>query len=298
MAIRVVEMSVAEFIKIPDNPRQRDTERHAAKAKKAHLKKLCLSHQSVAIASINGVPVCKVDGHTRAFLWREGILECPPLVLATVYDVATMAEAADIYTHFDSSLATENCVDKLSGACRESGLCLTSQLLNRHNFNVSLKMAHFLRAHSNAGLLSEYDLVSLWAGVLRVVDDWNLPRNSFRGSGVLSLMFILVASRTIPYDVLQDFFTRYANDLGEKQGKNKDGVQALREHMDARRLSNQMTGYENIFDMINKGYGCVVAFAENRTITNVQPSRESVAKCHAKARSNVDRGMFKSASGQ
>lgn len=290
MAVTTKMISVDEFIPIPDNPRQRDTERHAAKAVRRHLKKLSPSHCCVAIASIGGVPVCKLDGHTRAFLWKSGSLEKPKgALIATVFEVRSIEEATELYTHFDNSDAVEGSVDKLSGACRESGVDLKSGLLSRHTFNVAIKFAHQLRS---GGPASEYEIVPKWAKAIQTVDRWNLPANPFRGSGLISLMFIAVASESFQPDTLQEFFTKYAKDMGQKNGKLRDGVQALKEHMDSRRISNQMTGYENIFDMMCKGYSCLNSWCENKMISNVQPSREALVQMHEKARKNVDSGKM------
>ena len=289
MAVESKSMSVDQFVDIPDNPRQRDTERHAAKAMRRHLKRLSASHCCVAIAAVNGVPVCKLDGHTRAYLWKSGKLEKPDGLIASVFSVRSMEDAAELYTHFDNSDAAEGSVDKLSGACRESGLHLTSQLLGRHTFNTALKFAHDLRGACQA---SEYEIVPSWARAIKTVDDWQLQRNPFKGSGILALMLVAVASESFPLDTLQDFFTRYGKDMGVKSGKLRDGVQALKEHMDSRKISNQMTGYDNIFDMMSKGYSCMKAWCDNTFITNVQPSRDPLQKLHEKARKNVDTGRM------
>lgn len=279
-------MTLEEFASIADNPRQRDTEKHASKAIRRHLKKASPVHACVAVAAINGVPVCKLDGHTRCFLWQLGKLDRPSTKLTvSVFPVSSLKEAAELYSHFDNTDAAEGASDKLSGACRESGLVLTSHLFSGHTFNTSLKFAHTL---SGGGSLSEYELIPKWAATIRTIDDWQLDRNQFKGSGILSLMFIAVASKTYQEEMLQEFFTRYAKDMGEKSGNLRDGVQALREHMVYRRLNNLMTGYANTLDMMSKGYSCLKAWSENLMIKNVQPSREALIKLHAKARANID----------
>lgn len=290
MAVESIKMSVDQFIAIPENPRQRDTAMHASKAEKRHLKKLSPSHSCVAIASVNGVPICKLDGHTRAFLWKQNRLDRPSELLVSVFDVESIDEAKELYRHFDNSDAAEGSTDKLSGACREAGLQLNSQLLCRYTFNTSLKIAHELGWGCS---INEYKLVPQWAKAIQVIDSWQLPRNPFKGSGILSLMFITVASQSIPHDSLQDFFSRYARDEGEKNGKLRDGVQALKEHLDQRRISNQMTGYDNIIDMMNKGYSCLRAWLSNAMISNVQPSRDALEKLHKKARTNIDAGKMR-----
>ena len=288
--VEIRTMTLDEFASIPDNPRQRDTERHAKKASRRHLKKLSPVHSCVSVAAIGGVPVCKLDGHTRCLLWQAGKLERPACGLSvSVFAVASLQEAAELYSHFDNTEAAEGPSDKLSGACRESGIVLTSKLFSGHTFNTSLKFAHNL---SGGTSLSEYHLIPKWFEVIKTVDAWQLDRNPFKGSGLLSLILVAVASNSYQTEMLEDFFTRYAKDMGEKSGVLRDGVQALREHMVYRRLNNLMTGYQNTFDMMSKGYSCLNAWSENTMIKNVQPSREALLKLHAKAVSNVEAGKF------
>lgn len=282
MAVRIKEMTVQDFIGLPDNPRQRDTVRHAAKAIKGHLRYPSQTQYVVAVAYINGIPVCKLDGHTRAYLWASGDLELTSeKVVVQAYDVSSIDEACELYTHFDSALAVEGSVDKLSGACRESGLSLKSSLLSDCQFNTALKTAHCLGSANKA---NEYLVVPVWAPAIAEVDSWGLPKNKFKGSGLVSLMFILAGSHEVESSIAKEFFWRFQRGEGIKTGPRRDGVQALEEHMAERRARKLMTGYDNILDMIFKGYSCFLAWSKNQMMINVQPSRERVVDLHAKTR--------------
>lgn len=286
MAIKIIPMSVENFISIPDNPRQRDTVRHATKAMKGHLRFPSETQSVVAIACINGMPVCKLDGHTRAYLWANGDLEVVNQTLTVqAYEVKSIDEACELYTHFDSSGAVEGSVDKLSGACKQAGLVLTSGLLSDHAFNTALKVAHHLGGGGSG--LNEYYIVGLWRPAIAEVDSWGLPKTKFKGSGLVSLMLILAASPGSEPELARQFFTKFSNGEGSKSNGRKDGVQALEEHMMERRAKNLMTGYENILDMINKGYSCFSAWSKNKTVVNVQPSRELVVELHARAKNHL-----------
>lgn len=286
MAVKMIQMSVENFISLPDNPRQRDTVRHAKKAIKGHLRFPSETQSVVAIACINGMPVCKLDGHTRAYLWENGELEVVNQTLTVqAYEVNSMEEACELYTHFDSTAAVEGSVDKLSGACKQSGLTLTSGLLSDHAFNTALKVAHNLGASSSHA--TEYAIVQLWRPAIAEVDSWGLPKTKFKGSGLVSLMLILAASPSVDASVAKEFFTKFNNGEGTKASGRKDGVQALEEHMMERRAKNLMTGYENILDMINKGYSCFSAWSKNKTIVSVQPSRDLVVELHARAKNHL-----------
>ena len=283
------EMSTDEFIAIPDNPRQRDTVRHAKKALRRHLAKYSPTHRCVAIATMGGIPICKEDGHTRAYLWVTGGLAKPDTVLATCYPVQSLDEAAELYTHFDNQAAVEGSMDRMFGAARECRLELHSALLRKHDFSTAIKAAHGFRRTTSE---SEYVLLCKWGKCLLIVDEWDLSKNRFKGSGLLAFALVAVASRSFSDATCQAFFQIYDKDGGRKDGKTRDGVQALSEHMVERRMSGQMTGYENIYGQMEKALSCLRAWADGLMITNVQPSREAMIKLHAKARANVDSGMF------
>lgn len=63
------KMLVEDWIKVEDNPIQRDTEKHAAKAK--HLMTPHPSHSFVFAAELPNGKLIKLDGHTRALMWRR-----------------------------------------------------------------------------------------------------------------------------------------------------------------------------------------------------------------------------------
>jgi len=219
-------------------------------------------------------------------LWATGDLEVSNDVLTVqAYDVASMDQACELYTHFDNSSAVEGSVDKLSGACRESGLALSSPLLADCKWNTALKCAHNLRGNGGS---NEYFVVPLWAPAIAEVDSWGLPKNKFKGSGLISLMFIIAGSPDVQAEIAKEFFTRYQKGEGIKTGTRRDGVQALDEHMLDRRAKNLMSGYENIFDMICKGYSCFRSWTKNEMIVNVKGSREHMTAFHAKTKNNLE----------
>ena len=172
----VIEMTAQEFIDTPDNPRQRDTERHARKALHGHLSESSPTHKLVAVASVDGNVVCKLDGHTRAYLWEAGDLPLPDRgkVAAVVYACESIEEAAELYTHFDNQAAMEASSDRLFGACRETSLELTSSLLRPMNFSVALRLANGERS-GRKQTTTEYELVSKWSPELSNIDEWQLP---------------------------------------------------------------------------------------------------------------------------
>lgn len=66
---RHAKMSLHQWLQVPDNPRQRDTIRHATKAAKDHLSEPSLTHLEVSAAELPNGELLKLDGHTRSYLW-------------------------------------------------------------------------------------------------------------------------------------------------------------------------------------------------------------------------------------
>jgi len=145
-AIKMVEMSVKEFTKIPDNPAQRDTFVHAKRARKGHLKTYHISHGRVAIA-VNGKERWKLDGHTRCYLWDEGTLKAPAGLSVDVYKVEGRQEAADLYAVFDSHDAVESKQDQLTGAFRYYKITTPSPTFIR-NSGIINAIQHLERAQN------------------------------------------------------------------------------------------------------------------------------------------------------
>jgi len=291
MAVRdpyTTRIATDEFVGLPDNPRQRDTEKRARKAHQKHLKTYIPPHGHVFAAEINGRLVCKLDGHTRSYLWSQnnGYYK-PSVVTLTVYPCDNMADAADLYSTFDNALATETALDRMSGALRENGISLKSSLFSK-GFSTALKIA----ASSYGKGKDEYVLVKEWRHVIIEIDSWGLPHGPFKGSGLVSLALVTVAANRHDLSEVKDFYTSYASNLGSKQGGLMCGVQALTEHMSWRRENDRMTGFDNIHGMMSKGLSCLNAWCQNQRIKNVQPSEAALKKLQDKAINNIKQGRI------
>jgi len=126
-------MTIDDWIAVPDNPVQRDTERHARKA--THLHALHPTHQVVEMARLPNGEQYKVDAHSRAYLWDgrlagEGIRpERPRLLTVNVWACQSLADVKRHYDTCDSKAAVVTLPDKLHGAQRELELRFRSTLL-------------------------------------------------------------------------------------------------------------------------------------------------------------------------
>lgn len=145
-AIQTKEMSIKEFTKIQDNPAQRDTIVHAKLASKRHLSTYHVSHGKVAIA-VNGKERWKLDGHTRSYLWAEGRLTAPSILLVDFYKVANREEAANLYQCFDSHDAVESKRDQLIGAIKFHGIKSFNTTFVR-NVGIINAISHIERAQA------------------------------------------------------------------------------------------------------------------------------------------------------
>lgn len=281
MAVVTRKITVSKWINIPDNPRQRDTASHAKKALKTHLSTASPTHEIVYAAMIDGEIVCKLDGHTRAYLWETGDLK-PPSAKLTVhcFPCETIADACDLYTHFDNQSAVEAAKDRLCGACRECCIPLTSPMLRSFQFGVALQCA---TKGGKTGPQKEYDLVRLWRDELIEIDGWQLGQST---TALIALALVLVANKE---SNAKEFFTRFDSDSGSKTEEGHDGVNALTLHMVRRRGESTMSGWENINDLFERAYSCFKAFSDGRRMATSGVRRTSRDKfCLADKR--LDKG--------
>ena len=128
-----------DWIAVQDNPIQRDTEKHACKAK--HLLTPHPTHSVVHAAELPGGKLVKLDGHTRALLWKRRQVAAPMQVTVVFYPVKDMKEAEQLYKDFDSSLAVEGARDKVSGAFGKHNFEPQSGLLQTGSITQALRTA-------------------------------------------------------------------------------------------------------------------------------------------------------------
>jgi len=262
-------MSVAEWIDIPDNPRQRDTERHADQWRRTRDMENKQPHEDVVAAAKDGDILCKLDGHTRAFLWASGELDQPQLgcVSVTLKQVQNLAEAADMYELYDPIIAAKSINDRLFGACNENGFRLVSPLLRMYNFATALSVADAVwktrkKIDPNAAVLR-------WKDELKAIDLWGIGRIP---CALVAGCLLLAATEPIEYP--REFFTLVASDGGTKNADGTfDGVEALCRHIETRRYQKRMSGYDNIIDVVGRVLTAYAAWKEQRTIKKYQGLR-------------------------
>lgn len=254
-----VRMSPKEWSEIRDNPAQRDTAARASRALKTHLGSPSPTHFRVAAVDVIGIGTFKLDGHTRSFLWDKGEVTPPSELLVDVYVAINVDEAVELYKHFDNKAATENALDRLSGACRVHGFFPKSSLIKLGGVTTALRVLH-------AGDWSGFDVykdIKPWIPALEVTDE-RMFLNSRMHTGVIAALLCTVRNYG---PLILDFWQKYHDGEGTRLGKERDAVQALMEYMLARkgRGMRHVGGPSACIDVTSKALACAESWMRSGT---------------------------------
>lgn len=230
--MKTVKLTIEQWIEVQDNPRQRDTERHAAKAK--HLLTWQPTHAAVSAAELPNKKLVKLDGHTRAFVWDRKIV-VPPVkhVECSIYPVKTLEEAKQLYTHFDNQVAVETAVDRAFGGFREIKFEPESALLRSGRIGSALRYAWigiYGYAKENQPENS-YAMINEFAEEILALDEMNLSR----GAATTGIIAAFILSYRKHGAAVVPFWRSVFANSGTKANGQMDAVQALNELMLSRR---------------------------------------------------------------
>ena len=242
----IVKLNVEDFISIEDNPRQRDTPERAQKANKrnGHLYQPHPSHTVVSIALIvdeeedtnllqesdvkemvisKTFDKRKIDGHTRSYLWDNGLLDAPDVVTCNVYFVSNIEQAKDFYRAYDSNKAVETGLDKLFSALRDAfGYPPLAPLWKKRGAKTAIEVA-FNNNHSlNDDRMYSLSSTQPWTvEVLRFVDRETKLNIKMFNASVMAAMFVSIlrdGSQAI------DFWIKYSNGQGHVVAGELDAI--------------------------------------------------------------------------
>lgn len=244
-----LRMTPEQWIKIPDNPRQRDTERHLARAKHLLTESQTHSHVQMAIC-VNGDRY-KLDGHTRALLWTKTPDLAPEEVYVTCFYVADREAAMELYTHFDAKESLETPQDKVSGAYNQINWFPSSSFLSRGAITNALRLTEGLvlgltssgGTNSTLRNMSVYELVENWKEELQKLDAIGPIKGRWNAALLTSA---LITIRRLGGEKSLEFWRLYNTDSGTKLDNEMDGVEALTRliaTMKAKRTSSTDTLY-------------------------------------------------------
>jgi len=258
----VIQMSVSDWIDVPDNPRQRNTQKRAVSAKKKHLAKYEKIHRFVFAAVKQNSILCKLDGHTRALLWQSGDLETPEdgKVDVLLIDVNSIEEAKKLYDMIDASPTVKKPSDNIFGACRELGFRLDSPLLRGCAFATQLKIATTGKRFTG----EIYSMVQEWKKELQELDSIALTSRN-----TILIAVMLVAIRIDGIEVAGEFFRLLDTDGGIKTTKGYNGVESLSRVMAIRRAEGRTAGWENLMQICGQAWSGYDGWKKNKYRKNV-----------------------------
>lgn len=243
------KLMVDDWIAVEDNPIQRDTEKHAAKARHLHVFKP--THSVVHAAELPSGKLIKLDGHTRALMWRRKEIPAPTQVVVVVYPVKDRSEAEQLYKDFDSKDALETTRHKVEGAYNKHNFDPQSALLQTGNIVQGLRMAYGVLLGGSvktaaAGGAAErgplgkdrrsekqvatssvevYSLINEFSYELHALDGFGLRQGQIT-SGVIGAF--VVSFRKHGHKVTP-FWTGVFGDGGSRTKGQMDGIQAVHE---------------------------------------------------------------------
>lgn len=243
------KMMLEDWIAVEDNPIQRDTERHAARAK--HLQTPHPTHSIVHAAELPSGKLIKLDGHTRALLWRRKEIPAPVQVLAILYPVKDRDEAEKLYMDFDSKDALETTRHKVEGAYGKHNFDPQSGLLQMGSIVQGLRMAYGVLlggsvktaaaggAHTKGSQekdrRSEKQVAVANATVYQMIDEFSYELHMLDGFGLRQgqitsgvIAAFVVSARKYGHKVTP-FWQGVFGDGGSRTGGQMDGVQAVHE---------------------------------------------------------------------
>lgn len=257
----VITMSVAEWCAVPENPEQRDTARRARNAARNHLKHPSPLHRYVYACTKDGMVLCKLDGHTRAYLWERDVIAQPADGKVEVMCVAAknMAEAAQFYRHLDNAKARKQPHDEIFGILRRRKVQLVSSLLYRCSFSNQLKMAD--HGSCKGGSKDIEPSVLRWIPQLKQLDELGLSRTY---STLIGLM--LCTLKVDGPDVAGEFWKAVDSDSGTKTTAGMDGIEAVVRHCAVRKAEGRTSGWENLDGMFRQCLTAYMAWKQGKRV--------------------------------
>lgn len=261
------KMGLIEWLLIPDNPFQRDTEKRAKNAR--HLSVFDDSHRRVTIAVMPNGQTYKVDGHTRAFMWSRSKSENLPANLMLNVDVykcrgRDKESLGALYDRFDSPLAVERPQDRLFGAAREVGMEFRSPMMRAFRFGAPIKMLYQLihgYGDSSKGFSDStftYKAIDYFKRELQMFDACAPKHMDYIGPIIMGATVTFMRHG----EEAGEFWTKYNHNAGRKDERSVDGVEAVRhllaELRQKRRTTNQWATETlgrviNSFEMYREG---------------------------------------------
>ena len=284
-------MTVEDFGKLPTAPCQRNTDRHARRAADRHLKEFHPSHVEVAMAQWFDADTgqwhrCKLNGHTRWKRWQdyrlsdgtEG-LKPPEKLSCAQWRCDSLDDLVSLYRTYDNPSAAEDAPDVVTGTLRllahsaEDPFLPRSPFVKSGRLTLALQIADGVRLFTkNLGAIGVEAAIREWLPEIRVLDGVVLNREGVESdppaeprylpsgalhAGIAAAVLVYLRLNPGEADLAVEFVRRYANDEGRKDGKLRDGVQALAETAADFRAKGRTSGTENQRELAAKAYSAI-----------------------------------------
>ena len=252
---RIEQMTIPEWISIPSNPIQRNTERRAKRATNNHLKVSEQTHQRVSMCVLPDGRKFKLDGHTRAYLWQsKNLIPNFDFLYVDVYYVSDIEEAKRVYNLFDNQAAVETAKDKVSGFFRELGFSPKSQWLIDGSRTSALTIA--VGSSSNLN-----DNINKFINEIIIIDNYCIKNVM---SGMVAAMLLTTKKRG---ETAMAFFKEYQDGNGEKDKSGSCPVQALTESINILRAAKKIQGVSGQTLVCSKAVSACEAYLAGRRYT-------------------------------
>lgn len=247
MKIKTIEMDTDTFIKIQPNPIQRDTEYHSKKALKFHLSSESITQSKVAVAK-QGKIFWKLDGHTRAHLWNEGLLKAPSSLSVDIYEVDDKQGAIELYRQFDNSDAAESNADKVAGALRQMGLMhFNSAFMRNTGILTALQTIH-LATKVPFGRGKVLEILTPWKKEIKILieQQWNAYSTKTQpGTPSCVITAFFITTRMYKQDCLGFWDGYYHGKGADSLRSGRDGSKAAIDWIRQERKNDRMLGRIN-----------------------------------------------------
>ena len=194
-----VMMSVQDFAALPDNPIQRDSQKHGEIYSRPPYGHLCKFHPTHIKAAMcitpDGKHKWKLDGHTRVWCIENDKLDWPKgqKLAVDVWIVKDEAEAIQYYETFDGfSGSKETGTDKLFGAFRVHGFVPNHPHMFRETGLIGA-MNHlvFEKKWGRSRGITHVQLTEPWVATMKLIDESMSPYHAsiyFPGSFTAALL--------------------------------------------------------------------------------------------------------------
>lgn len=241
------KMTLKQWLAIPDAPTQRNTEKHAHKvATRAYLGKLKSAHTHVVMAQLPDGSCYCCDGHTRRYMWVNGMTDqVPEHVDVEVHQVDDIEGVLDLYESYDGAGQVKTASDQLYSAFKQFNVPTESKFFQSCAGIVSalkeayreVAKAYDIDTHGESRRLSVATVVEFFREHLVALDAIN-PKScqkgpNFKGPVTTAYLMARYKYSELGQNVAEvdAFFDAYNNDLGKKNGKFYDPIYSVTKTM-------------------------------------------------------------------